>query len=455
MKKNIHFFDQGEANVKPQVLERIGIRGRLAMELADLDLPILPGFVIDADVAAHLGDFDIWGALRPWFDRLAKLTGKTFGDADNPMLVKIVVSPNLVIASYPTLHNFGLTDKTLPGFNRYVGENFGWHELQFLTRGSLEIEMAIAELENKEKEAKSLKQAIKELDAELNSEMDAKKRKASIERYKAMLPKGYFADPFDQLEIALKRISHLLAINDQNQEDTALLIQPMVYGNYGKDSSQRPVLHPQHRHGRQGDPGRILPEQVQRHRHQRLGHRQDRQELPCGAGEDRAQGGRPLQGDPLHPVHGGEQAALADRPALRHDQVHPGRHPAPAGPARAQDRGRRATSSSRSSRDSSTRSFTPSSTSRSVKGLPILTGGITGAPGRRHRQGVLHHGRAPGGAQARAAEGPGHEADPLPRCLPLPKMSRQSRSPPASSPRRAATRPTPRSSPASTARSPS
>ena len=35
----------------------------------------------------------------------------------------------------------------------------------------------------------------------------------------------------------MKRISHLLAINDQNQEDTALLIQPMVYGNYGKDSS--------------------------------------------------------------------------------------------------------------------------------------------------------------------------------------------------------------------------
>ncbi|MFI5369027.1 MAG: putative PEP-binding protein, partial [Spirochaetia bacterium] len=237
MKKNIHFFDQGEATVKPPILERIGIRGRLAMELADLDLPILPGFIIDADVAAHLADFDIWGALRPWMDRLAKLTGKAFGDEENPMLVKIVVSPNLVIASYPTMHNFGLTDKTLPGFNRFVGENFGWHELQFLTRGSLEIEMAIAELENKEKEAKSLKQAIKELDTELSSEMDAKKRKASIERYKAMLPKGYFMDPFDQLEIALRRISHLLAITDQNQEDTALLIQPMVYGNYGKDSS--------------------------------------------------------------------------------------------------------------------------------------------------------------------------------------------------------------------------
>ena len=78
MKKNIHFFDQGEANTKPQVLERIGIRGRSAMELADLDLPILPGFLIDADVAAHLKDYNIWDTLRPWVDRLAKLTGKSF-----------------------------------------------------------------------------------------------------------------------------------------------------------------------------------------------------------------------------------------------------------------------------------------------------------------------------------------------------------------------------------------
>jgi pyruvate, orthophosphate dikinase len=236
MKKNIHFFDQGEANVKPQVLERIGIRGRLAMELAHLDLPILPGFIIDAEVAAHLGDYDIWAALSPWFDRLAKLTGKSFGDINNPMLVKIVVSPNLVIASYPTLHNFGLTDTTLPGFNRYVGENFGWHEMQFLTSGSLQIELDIAELENREKDVKALKQTIKELGAELSSERDVKKRRESVARCMKMLPDGYFADPIDQLVIALKRISHLLSITDQNQEDTALLIQPMVYGNYGKDS---------------------------------------------------------------------------------------------------------------------------------------------------------------------------------------------------------------------------
>jgi pyruvate, orthophosphate dikinase len=237
MKKNIHFFAQGEANIKPQVLERIGIRGRLAMELADLELPILPGFIVDADVASHLKDYKVRPVLEPWFDRLAKATGKTFGDPDNPMLVKIVISPNLVIAAYPTLHNYGLTDKTTAGFNRFVGENFGYHEAQFLVRGSLEIEQAIAELEGREKDVKAIKQGIKELDSELGSDMDARRRKDSVARHLGLLPDGFFSDPFTQLEIALGRISLLLSLSDQNQEDTALIVQPMVYGNYGKDSA--------------------------------------------------------------------------------------------------------------------------------------------------------------------------------------------------------------------------
>ena len=237
MKKNIHFFTQGEANTNPQVLERIGIRGRLAMELADLDLPILPGFIIDADVASHLKDYKIRPVLEPWFDKLAKLTGKTFGDSKNPMLVKLVISPNLVIAAYPTLHNFGLTEKTLPGFNTFVGENFGLHELQFLAKGSLEIEHAIAEAEDKEKEAKALKQSIKQLGADMDSDMDAKCRREKVAHYMEMLPEGYFSDSFTQLEMALRRISHLLSASDQNQEDTAIIVQPMVYGNYGKDSA--------------------------------------------------------------------------------------------------------------------------------------------------------------------------------------------------------------------------
>jgi hypothetical protein len=43
MEKNIHFFDAGKAVKKEEILETIGTRGREAMELASLSLPLSLG----------------------------------------------------------------------------------------------------------------------------------------------------------------------------------------------------------------------------------------------------------------------------------------------------------------------------------------------------------------------------------------------------------------------------
>ncbi len=149
-----------------------------------------------------------------------------------------MLSPSLVITTYPTLHNYGLTEGTLPGFIRFVGENFGRHELQFLCRGSLEIEARIAELEKKDKELARIKAASAALDKELAGNSGAKERAKSIAEVLPLLPKGFCAgSAYQQLELALKRISRMLSLDEMNNQDTALIIQPMVYGNYGKDSA--------------------------------------------------------------------------------------------------------------------------------------------------------------------------------------------------------------------------
>ncbi len=236
MKKNVHFFSDKEFISNKVVLEKIGIRGRAAMELASLDLPILPGYVIDSEIASELDKISLKSHLKNFFKRLEAVRGRCFGDPDNPMLVKIVISPNLVITSYPTLHNYGLTETTLSGFIKFVGGNFGQHEVQFLIRGNLEIEARIAEFENRKDDVDTLKAAIEELDKQLNADMTAKQREKSVQQLLPLLPKDFFSDPYTQLEISLKRISHMLKLDDLNHNDTALLIQPMVYGNYGKDS---------------------------------------------------------------------------------------------------------------------------------------------------------------------------------------------------------------------------
>ena len=79
------------------------------MELASLKVPILPGFIVDADVAADLEDVSLIPYLKKAFAKIEPATGKVYGDPDNPMLVKIVISPAIVITTYPgLLHNYGL-----------------------------------------------------------------------------------------------------------------------------------------------------------------------------------------------------------------------------------------------------------------------------------------------------------------------------------------------------------
>jgi pyruvate,orthophosphate dikinase len=234
--EHIHHYSANVFSSDPEILDRIGIRGRLAMELSSLDLPTLPGFVFDTQLASRLQEIDLEPVLKETFPRLEEKVGRSFGDAKNPMLVKIVISPNLVIASYPHLHDFGLTDETFEGFCAGVGQGFGVNELQFLIRGMLEIEARIAGFQKKDKQAAEIRVALDRLHRDMEAQKDLGKRRAAVEKYYRYLPKGFSSGPYNQLALALKRISLMLALDDTDQDETAILVQPMVYGNYGKDA---------------------------------------------------------------------------------------------------------------------------------------------------------------------------------------------------------------------------
>ena len=153
MKKNIHFFCRNSYIKNNEIRKKLGIRGKEAMDFAALDLPILPGFILDSNIAAYLVDKDVITNIKPLVKKCEKITGKVFGDKSNPLILKIVISPNLAILNYPALHNFGLTDNTISGFTDFVGEDFGYHEILFQIKGFLQIEQKIAELEKKMVEA--------------------------------------------------------------------------------------------------------------------------------------------------------------------------------------------------------------------------------------------------------------------------------------------------------------
>ncbi len=236
MDDRIHFFSHIDVISKKVDPVLLGIRGRQANEFAELGFPILPGFILDSRIIAQFENTDIRKDLKSVLGKCAGLVGKTFGDEGEPMLLKVVVSTNLAVSNYPTLHNFGLVKSTIPGFARFVGDKFAAHEVLFLVRGMLKVEERIAELEGRDSDRTAAAAARGKVEDALASEQVSKTALEIMDEYAPLLPTGFFDSALGQLELTLKELARLLAKDDQNDGDTALMVQPMVYGNYGKDS---------------------------------------------------------------------------------------------------------------------------------------------------------------------------------------------------------------------------
>ncbi|MDR1143560.1 MAG: pyruvate, phosphate dikinase [Spirochaetaceae bacterium] len=249
MDKRMHFFSQKEVIPGSVAPELLGIRGRQANEFAELKFPILPGFIIDTTLASEIDPRAVKKDVLALLNKVASIVGKGFGDPDNPMLLKVVISSNLVITNYPALHNFGLAKPTIGGFANWVGKDFAAHEVLFLVRGMLKIEERIKELEANSKLQAELAGQLGLLDRALgitgpSNELKKEEKPVKIDKsaefymdyYARYFPQGFFDSAEEQILITLSEISKMFQMDDQNDNDTALMISPMVYGNYGKDS---------------------------------------------------------------------------------------------------------------------------------------------------------------------------------------------------------------------------
>jgi len=236
-KKHIHYFSQKVSVAKAADRDSFGIRARLALDLAEMALPVLPGLVFDGTLADDISEINYDKDLAKHFELFAKEVGKQYGDTNHALLVKIVISPNMAIAQYPMLHNIGLAKDTLDGFSEKVGAAFAANELLFLMLGAAKIERAIAGIEENQKRIKVIDETIKSLNSDFQSKSKILKPQEIIKKYEPLMLDDFFTSAAHQAEIMLSRVSYLLKIDEQNEQDTAILIHPMVYGNYTKDSS--------------------------------------------------------------------------------------------------------------------------------------------------------------------------------------------------------------------------
>jgi pyruvate, orthophosphate dikinase len=118
--KWVYTFGDGKSEGRAEMRDLLGGKGANLAEMANLGLPVPPGFTIPTSVCtyfyAHEKTYpkELKAQVEKALDHVGKLTGKKFGDPENPLLVSVRSGAR---ASMPgmmdTVLNLGLNDQTV------------------------------------------------------------------------------------------------------------------------------------------------------------------------------------------------------------------------------------------------------------------------------------------------------------------------------------------------------
>src|ERR1700741_3706136 len=129
MAKWVYSFGDGAAEGSAGMKNLLGGKGANLAEMANLGLPVPPGFTITTEVCTYFYEHDkaYPKDLKPQVEaalaQVGRITGKTFGDSDNPLLVSVRSGAR---ASMPgmmdTVLNLGLNDVTVEALAKKSGD---------------------------------------------------------------------------------------------------------------------------------------------------------------------------------------------------------------------------------------------------------------------------------------------------------------------------------------------
>ncbi|HWV41902.1 pyruvate, phosphate dikinase [Pseudorhodoplanes sp.] len=255
MVKWVYGFGGGKAEGKADMKNLLGGKGANLAEMANLGLPVPPGFTITTEVCTYFyanGETypkELAAQVDAALDQIGKLTNKGFGDTSNPLLVSVRSGAR---ASMPgmmdTVLNLGLNDETVEALAAKSGDRrFAYDSYRrFITMYSdvvLGIEHHLFEdILAEHKDANGYN-----LDTELTAEdwqhlVGLYKQKVQDESGKA-----FPQDPKEQLWGAIGAVfgswmnarakTYRRLHNIPESWGTAVNVQAMVFGNMGDDSA--------------------------------------------------------------------------------------------------------------------------------------------------------------------------------------------------------------------------
>ncbi len=125
----VYAFGGGKAEGRSEMKNLLGGKGANLAEMANLGLPVPPGFTITTEVCTYYYankqtyPKELQKQVADGLAHVARITGKTFGDAANPLLVSVRSGAR---ASMPgmmdTVLNLGLNDETVEAVAKLSGD---------------------------------------------------------------------------------------------------------------------------------------------------------------------------------------------------------------------------------------------------------------------------------------------------------------------------------------------
>jgi pyruvate, orthophosphate dikinase len=253
--KWVYAFGDGRAEGTAAMRDLLGGKGAGLAEMANLKLPVPPGFTITTDVCTYYYGHDkqypkdLRGQAEKALAQVGRITGRTFGDKDNPLLVSVRSGAR---ASMPgmmdTVLNLGLNDQTVEALAKKSGDRrFAYDSYRrFITMYS-DVVLGVGhehfeELLDRHKERQGYS-----LDTDLSADDWAELVVRYKKRVKDQIGHDFPQDPHQQLWGAIgavfgswmnqRAITYRKLHTIPESWGTAVNVQAMVFGNMGDTSA--------------------------------------------------------------------------------------------------------------------------------------------------------------------------------------------------------------------------
>ena len=253
MTKWLQTFGGGAAEGSAELRDLLGGKGANLAEMANLGLPVPPGFTVTTELCAAYYDNEksfpdsLAGQIDAGMKHIEAIAGAEFGAPGNPLLVSVRSGSR---ASMPgmmdTVLNLGLNDETAAGLAAGTGDaRFAYDSYRRFIQMYGDVVLGVGHHEFED----LLDRAKDERGITLDTDMTAEDWQSLIEQYKDLVAARLDA-PFPQ-DVGEQLWGAMRAVFDSWMNDravtyrrlydipeswgTAVNIQAMVFGNMGSD----------------------------------------------------------------------------------------------------------------------------------------------------------------------------------------------------------------------------